>query len=315
MSNESFTNLRRVDKLNFSKGTLENILKLWDLSGIPVLVYENPDLESLVTVFGASKDGIPVHAVVFNPSFGRKPDYDICFDCEVLIRFFTNQPDKRFINVFSINGKEEVEKALRFPGGAASKFQLEEKDIVKFRETILDDLLSRLFKVPIGLRVSDYICAKFPDMKEFEEDSIREELAYFLGFHHDAEVIRDIPLIVSHPLGIIDAAQPLYWSEKYREPEIFQPYRLLGFVEDAQILMDLYEQTPKDPIYDDILIDKWAKQLGISDWYYWEPYNPPPQIVQSSKSTVCHANDMHMDLEVMVMFIVGDALRVIDNNC
>ena len=48
-----------------------------------------------------------------------------------------------------------------------------------------------------------------------------------------------------------------------------------GFEKDGLALLDIFEQMPDDPSYDQALIDAWGSHLGIKDWYTWVAYQSP----------------------------------------
>ena len=51
------------------------------------------------------------------------------------------------------------------------------------------------------------------------------------------------------------------------------PYRSLGFDKGGQDLLEIWDEIPGDARRDRELVDAWAKELGISDWYQWIPFD------------------------------------------
>jgi len=255
--------------------TTRDIIKLVeDKSGIPVRVTQDPKIPTIATVRMARKGSVPNHLVLYKPFPGESPDYQICFECTYILRLFSNPPEKRFDLIDTAKGREEVEKLLTVPGGIATKYRLRKAQIQELRSQFLSGLLVHLRSVPIGLRVSEWLATHYPELQPLEAEHVQKEF----NINRQAlegEVKDATPSKVFRTAQAITAAYTLHWSEKLGKPEVFNPYRLEKFEEDARKLLDIYEQMPDDPTYDQALIDAWGKHLGLTDWYTWQLYQPP----------------------------------------
>ena len=160
------------------------------------------------------------------------------------------------------------------PGGIAATYQFQKSQIEELRSQFLGGLLIHLRSVPIGLRVSEYLATDFPELQPLEKEHVQKEFKINRQ-SLEGEIKAITPLKIFRAAQAISAAYTLYWSEKYGKPQVFNVYRLEGLEEDARALLDIYEQTPDDPTYDQTLIDAWGKYLGLIDWYTWLPYQPP----------------------------------------
>ena len=40
-------------------------------------------------------------------------------------------------------------------------------------------------------------------------------------------------------------------------------------------LLEIIDSVPDNPLQDRDMIDNWAEQLQIQDWYIWVPYTAP----------------------------------------
>jgi hypothetical protein len=222
----------------------------------------------------ARKGSVPVHLIVYKPNPGETPDYQICFECGYILRLFSNPPESRFDLAESSKGREEVEELITAPGGIAATYQLQKLKIEDLRSQFLGGLLIHLRSVPVGLRVSEYLATNFPALVPLEKEHVQKEFKINRQ-SLESEIKAITPLKIFRSAQAITAAYTLYWSEKYGNPQVFNVYRQQGLEEDARALLDIYEQTPDDPTYDQALIDAWGKYLGLTDWYTWLPYQPP----------------------------------------
>ena len=251
------------------------IIKLVETkSGIPVRVTQDPKLPTIATVRMARKGSVPTHLIIYKPNPGENPDYQICFECGFILRLFSNPPEKRFDLTDTSKGREEVEKLMMALGGAAVRYRLKQAQIEELRSQYLNGLLVHLRSVPIGLRVSEWLTANYPEFEALEKEHVQKEISINRQAMK-AEIKNITPPKVFHAAGSISAAYTLYWSDKYKKRDLFNPYRLEGFEKDAKKLLEIFEQTPDDPTSDQALIDAWGKHLGLTDWYTWLPYQPP----------------------------------------
>jgi hypothetical protein len=208
--------------------TREIIQLVEDRTGIPVRVTEDPKLPVIATVRMARAGGLPAHMISYKQTPGEVPDYQICFECGYILRLFDNPPDKRFDITDTIKGREEVDKMIEAPGGLASKYRLGKPQIEQMRSQFLSGLIVHLRSIPVGLRVSEWLSANYPDLEALEKDHVQKELEVnrqSIG----TEVKEITPTKVFQAAQSISSAYAWYWSQIYGKPELFNLYRLNGF--------------------------------------------------------------------------------------
>jgi hypothetical protein len=254
--------------------TREIIQLVEDRSGIPTRVLEDPNIPTIATVRMARNGSSPVHLIQYKPYPGESPDYQICFQCGFILRLFSNPPEKRFDLADTAAGKDDVERFITAPAGIGTKLRLKMAQVEELRAQFLNGLLVHLRSVPIGLRVSAWLAANYPDLALLEKEHVQKE--FEINRQSLAKEVKEItPPRIFRAAQSITAAYTLYWSEKFHQPGVFNIYRLEGFEKDAERLLEISDHTPDDPTYDRQLIDAWGKHLGITDWYIWLPYQPP----------------------------------------
>ena len=47
----------------------------------------------------------------------------------------------------------------------------------------------------------------------------------------------------------------------------------MGFLDEGRTLIRSFDNVPATPASDRDLVDAWAAQMGVSDWYRWAPYS------------------------------------------
>lgn len=71
----------------------------------------------------------------------------------------------------------------------------------------------------------------------------------------------------------MNAAYALFSERLLSRGQYMIPYRSLGFDNRGQDLLRIWDEVPFDACYDRELVDAWAKELAISDWYQWIPFD------------------------------------------
>jgi hypothetical protein len=254
--------------------TREIIHSVEEKSGIPVRVTQDNNLSTIAAVRMARKGASPVHLVLYKSYPGESPDYQISFECGYILRLFSNPPEKRLEITDTVQGKEEVERLIKAPGGVAEKFRLKRSQVEELRVQFLSGLIIHLRSVPVGLRVSEWLAVNYPELEALEKEQVLKELE--LNQQSLKAEIREItPPKIYRATQAISGAYALYWSEFYGKPEMFNPFIQQGFDRDARSLLEIYHQLPEGPDNDQALIDAWGSKLGLSDWYAWRPYQAP----------------------------------------
>ena len=73
----------------------------------------------------------------------------------------------------------------------------------------------------------------------------------------------------------MNAAFAGFWAKHRSDPRLFLPYKAAGFAKAGEELLRVLDEGPADPSGDCRLIDLWSKQLGLTGWYQWRPYDAP----------------------------------------
>ena len=258
-------------KTKLRETTRKIISLLEQKSGYPVQVMEDPDL-STIAVIRIARGNMPAHILRYKPLTPPPVDYTICWQCSLALRLFDRQPEQRFQIASTSETSQLLEKILYAPNGLAQKFGLAKAQTDALRDQLLHGLITHLYSVAVGLRVSETLTIDYPELLEFEAGQVERELK----MNHEglSDKVREMmPQQVYDATHEINAAYALYWSNRLERPEIPNPYRLHGFESAGNELLQIFETVPNDPLHDYELVDEWAEVLGIRDWYVWVKYD------------------------------------------
>jgi len=179
--------------------------------------------------------------------------------------------DERFQIASSPESIQQFEKILYAPDGVVIKFGLDTLQANTLRDQLLQGLITHLYSVAVGLRVSDRLTLDYPDLLEFESQHVERELQ--TNAQGLSEQVRAaLPQEVFDATHKLNTAYALYWSQRLEKPESVNPYRTRGFEPAGKQLLKILERIPNDAAHDYELVDAWANVLGMRDWYTWVKY-------------------------------------------
>ena len=189
----------------------------------------------------------------------------------LVLRLFERGLDQRFQIASSPESIQQFEKILYAPNGVVYNFGLDTLQANTLRDQLLQGLITHLYSVAVGLRVSDKLTLDYPDLLAFESQHVERELQ--TNAQGLSEQVRaTLPHEVFDATHKLNTAYALYWSQRLEKPEIVNAYRTRGFEPAGIELLKIFERIPNDAAHDYELVDTWAKVLGIRDWYTWVKY-------------------------------------------
>jgi len=70
----------------------------------------------------------------------------------------------------------------------------------------------------------------------------------------------------------MNAAYAIFCERLLGKSQYVIPYRSVDFEERGRALLGLWDGLPSGARHDRELVDAWAKELEVSDWYRWVPF-------------------------------------------
>ena len=236
---------------------------LEELSGKPVVLQEDARLPNLARIQIASSTR-PVHVLSYNPTAVTELPYLACFQCELAKRALLAAPDERF-NVASTNETyRQVEKLVR------EQKAIPDKMISTYSQMIADGLGTQLRSMPIGIRVDRALYLGHPELRELQRAAAERSMKQNVGCLHPSIRAQAPDLIVRATAGM-NSAFALTWARLWNEDSHNVPYRLAGFLELGESLLDSVDAISDSPTHDRELVSTWATLLKINNLYQVGP--------------------------------------------
>jgi hypothetical protein len=236
---------------------------LEELSGKPVVLQEDARLPNLARIQIATA-ARPVHVLNYSPKAVAELPYLVCFQCGLAKRSLLAAPDERF-NVASTDATyRQVEKLVR------DQKAIPDNMIATYSQIITDGLGTQLRSMPIGIRVDRALYRDHPELRDQQRAAAEQSMKDNVGCLHPS-IRAQAPGLVLRATAGMNAAFASAWSKLWNEDAHSVPYRLAGFLEQGDELLDALDAIPDSPTHDRELVSKWANLLKIDHLYQVGP--------------------------------------------
>ncbi len=121
------------------------------------------------------------------------------------------------------------------------------------------------------MRVDRWLRAEFPELREQQEQAARIQLSQNQQ-SLSPEIRKRFPRKLVDANSGMNAAFAHFWSGELGEKRFEVPYAALGYDARAQELLATLEQVSYDPTSDRQLIEAWARIVGLTGYFHFEPH-------------------------------------------
>ena len=249
---------QRTDRV-FLPSANQALADLEESTGKPVLIQEDQDLKVLATIHRAEA-GESCHLLRIKGSNDHVSDYLITFECRMALRDGQGQRsvlvEKRQVRERVISEMEKLHRKL--PLAKA-------RELGKF---MYNGLIVQLRSTGPGLLVDRWIREHCPDLHEAQSRSIESQITGNLGvLQGDSRA--NFPARIYDSSVAMNAAYAIYGGDLLSRPHLGVPYLSQGHGELARrLIADAMGDGGTTPT-DRHIIDAWAEELGVSNWYDW----------------------------------------------
>jgi hypothetical protein len=233
----------------------------------PVELLADASIKVLAKVKMA-KGAAPAHLITYNPT-KRGVDYIVAYECGFILRLYENPPEARFEFGGSESGRKAVRRAL-FEKKQIKRMGLPETTVKQLADQMFDGLMTQLRSMPIGIRIDKWLWDEHPDLRELQTESImlqQQDNVQALG----SQIREMSPSDVFLANVAMNSAFAIFFDRLIQKDLYAVPYRSVGFENSGERLLEIEAEIPSDAIHDRNLVDAWAEELEVSDWYRWIP--------------------------------------------
>lgn len=255
---------------DFTGDTKDILEQVESKTGRPVEILPDSALQTYATI-KIAKGPMHAHVLRYNPG---KPgvEYHVAYQCGFVLRLYENPPGERFEFAGAISGKKTVRDLLTEKDGIAKRLRLPKAAVEQLTDQFVDGLLIQLRSYPIGMRIDQWISGTYPALQDAQRSSIdrqQRENAQALS----PQIRQMAPSLIFSGNASMNAAYALFCDRFLGMSQYVIPYRSVGFEERGRKLLDIWDAIPSDARHDREIVDAWAEELNVSDWYRWVPLN------------------------------------------
>ncbi len=242
------------------------LLQVLQHTGYPVSVTPKTDLQTHASMVTATPK-TPVHAVFINPARAQGcSNYLVAMQAAMIL---VKWSDPRRVPDFMLDGKAiqsvvkqflNDERVLRLPNSVA----------MPYVQSICQGLALQLTSAPVQILAADWCYKNCPELEEEQRTHVRQELR-----DASACLTKDIrmqtPEFIFTRNATMNAAYAAWWSALAEDTQVLLPYEFFGFKDKG---MELYGKAtggfPDNPNRYCEVVDSWAVELEMRDWYKWQ---------------------------------------------
>jgi hypothetical protein len=251
--------------MNFNEATQHIINLVEKKTGRRVEILSDRSLQVLARVTMA-RGPAPAHLLSYNPA-ARGIDYVIAYQCSFILRLFESPPGERFDFAANDSGRRAVQNTMA-GNKKVRKMGLPDAAVKQFAEQLYNGLMTQLRSAPIGMRIDKWLWEEYPGLRDQQQASISKQQQD--NIQALSPEIRGIaPETVFKGNAGMNAAYALLCDELLDQELYVIPYRAVGYDDLGAHLLDIWEEVPADATHDRELVDAWAEELGLSEWYRW----------------------------------------------
>jgi hypothetical protein len=231
------------------------------LGGTPVRITFDETLETSARLRLAR--GGTHHWVVARP--GPASDYFVANQLGVLVRILSLRPSDRFDFIESMQAPALARAALESSAGPESARDPE--DWAPLATHLARWLLATVRSMPVAMRVDQQLLLEAPDLRSSLTLGLRQQNEENLAALSSLRQSLRVPATWSGPI----AAFAIFTDRLLGTTAFTVPIEAMGQVATGRELVRAFDRTDASPSADRLLVDAWARCVGICDWYQWEP--------------------------------------------
>ncbi len=243
----------------------------------------DPTLSVLATIQIARGD-MPAHRILYKPGApGVALDHLIAHECGHLVRLWTVDPAARRLavsdRVLQVGAIEQLGQELADMANAG----MPPPALSRMFGLMYPGAVRQVTNVAIDIRIERWLHGQHTALREAQRASLTaqtRENAQVL----DPQIARITPPTIYHASTAMGSAFARAVANLYDEPALAAPYRATDVWDLGGELLDTIAHARDDADGDVALVDRWAKRLGLRDWYRWEQLDtlPPTEAIVSS---------------------------------
>jgi len=250
--------------LNDSNYPKQLLSRIESLTGKPILVQADERAAGHAALKLAKNDQV-AHVLLYKPIHESELPYLLASQCLLTLRTLEADDARRFDLTSKPIMHTEVPIMIREHWVAqGNPYPLEL--LPQIAAQFSNGLGLQLRSMPIALRVEQVIFDQYPSLQPMQKANIDRQL-------QESMQALSPTVKAMAPRKIIEAnvsmstAFAKFWSNLRNDPTLVVPFHSAGYSSRGDKLLSIANSIPDSPDDDRQLVDAWAKELGLDEWF------------------------------------------------
>jgi len=252
---------------NLLKDTKQILESAYELTGIPVELKEEQSLQYRAEII--MRKNAEKYILKYHPKYEPELNYLIAHEVGHILRFWQATNEERKLPISSEKTRKNAIEQL-----SQELIDMENKGfplnlIFELFDLMYLGLVRQVTSMPIDVRIEEWIYTEFPRLRLDQEMSLRNQI--FEAHHALSKEIENLtPKLIYHANNAMNYVFSYFISSLYDDSKLVEPYIGSCFQSDGKKLIGhLYNEEDKGYKGDRKIINKWAQQLNIQNWFEW----------------------------------------------
>ena len=230
---------------------------------------EKPDLPAPVSFNITDKDD-PQLKLFYHPRHDEGVNYDVANQAGHILRLFAAQPEERFVSVanrqtmacFIMETENELERLSSLMG---------RDKVRKMISLWYQGVVFQLTRMPPDIMVNKWLYDDWPELHPLLLQAIAAQRRQAIP-SLSPDVRRTTPARIYRAANIMNFVFFKFLEDHFHS-DFIGPYHGTIFILDGAPLARITaSHNRNDHAGDRIMIDCWAAELELNNWYEWQPY-------------------------------------------
>lgn len=252
---------------NLSDDTKQVLESTHHLIGVPIELKEeqNPLYRAEIIM----RKNAEKYTLKYNQKYESELNYLIAHECGHILRFWQAPDEERKLPISSEKTRKNAIEQVSQELADMENKRIPSNLIIELFDMMYLGLVRQVTSMPIDARIEKWVYKEFPRLRFDQEKSLRNQI---IEAHQvlNKEIENLTPKSIYHANNAMNYAFAYLISSLYDDRKLVKPYLGSCFESDGKKLIEhLYNEEDKGYKGDRNIIDKWAKQLNIQNWFEW----------------------------------------------
>jgi len=209
------------------------------------------------------------HLILYDPKYERHLGHLVAHECGHIVRFAAASPEDQTLAKTTTVTREKAIRELHPELQRLVDSGVPEGALADLLPIWLGGTITQLADTPSDIHIERWIRERLPNMRAIQDESLLSQ-ARANAASMKPVVAAFTPEPIWTASNVMNYVSARAYARLLDRPELLRPYRRTEIEKLGEELFGLLEETKGDGLGDDRHVsDRWARRLGLSDWFEW----------------------------------------------